>query len=604
MQTQRHASWQPEEIECIRRVVDTIPGLVWSAGADGSAEFLNRRWLDYTGLAREQALEFGWKTVMHPDDLPILIDAFAKAYESRQPFAVESRIRRFDGVFRWFLMQGSPLCDSSGTLVQWYGTNTDIDDRKRAEQVLRTSEENLRQTLNSIPGLVCTMGSTGEIEFVNEQMTEYFGRDLQSVSEWTTNDLFHPDDLSRALEVWSHAVQTGQPSDVEQRLRRADGVYRWFQVRMLPLKDASGQIMRWNCLLTDIEERKQAFAEIKLLKDQLLRENVALREEVDRTSMFEEIIGNSRALGSVLSRVKKVAPTDSSVLIIGETGTGKELIARAIHKKSQRSQRAFISVNCSALAPSLILSELFGHEKGAFTGAVQRRLGRFELANGGTIFLDEVGELPSDTQAALLRVLQEREIERVGGKQPIHVDVRVIAATNRNLVTAMANGTMRPDLFYRLNVFPIELPPLRERKEDILVLLEYFVERFAQKAGKNFKGIDQRTLNALQSYNWPGNVRELQNVVERSVIVSSGDVFRVDESWLSSDASRSSAVVSPAFAEGDSNFERNIIENALRASRGRVSGPKGAAVRLNVPPSTLDGMIRRLKIQKEHFKLT
>jgi transcriptional regulator with GAF, ATPase, and Fis domain len=309
-------------------------------------------------------------------------------------------------------------------------------------------------------------------------------------------------------------------------------------------------------------------------------------------------------LQAVLSRVAKVAPTDSTVLITGETGTGKELVARAIHKRSPRSPRAFVSVNCAALAPSLIASELFGHEKGAFTGAMQRRLGRFELADGGTIFLDEVGELPADTQVALLRVLQEREFERVGGKQCIHVDVRVIAATNRKLDAATAQGAFRSDLFYRLNVFPIEVPPLRERQEDVLMLLEYFVGRFAKKVGKKFGRIDKRTLELFRSYDWPGNIRELQNVVERSVIVSSGDVFCIDEAWLSTD---SGPVLprqpTPAFFEAESSRERQIIEAALAESRGRVSGPLGAAAKLRIPASTLESKIKRLKIPKSRFKL-
>src|SRR5689334_1403844 len=268
------------------------------------------------------------------------------------------------------------------------------------------------------------------------------------------------------------------------------------------------------------------------LKDRLYQENIALRDEVDRASMFEEIVGTSRPLKAVLSRIAKVAPTDSTVLITGETGTGKELIARAVHKRSRRSGRAFVSVNCAALAPSLVPSELFGHEKGAFTGALQRRLGRFELADGGTIFLDEVGELPLDTQVALLRVLQERQFERVGGAQPIQVDVRVIAATNRDLEAATAGGTFRLDLFYRLNVFTIEVPPLRDRKDDLLMLVEYFVKRYASRVGKQFRSIEKNTLELLRAYQWPGNIRELQNVIERSVILSAGEVFAVDELWL------------------------------------------------------------------------
>ena len=350
----------------------------------------------------------------------------------------------------------------------------------------------------------------------------------------------------------------------------------------------------------ELQERE---AEIRTLKDQLYRENLALRDEVDRASMFEEIVGSSNTLKTVLSRVGKVAPTDSTVLITGETGTGKELIARAVHKRSHRSNRAFVSVNCAALAPGLISSELFGHEKGAFTGAMQRRLGRFEMADGGTIFLDEVGDLPPDTQVALLRVLQEREFERVGGAQPIHVDVRVIAATHQDLRTAIAKGGFREDLYYRLNVFPIETPPLRERKDDILMLVEYFVERYARKAGKRIRTIEKRTLDLLQAYDWPGNIRELQNVIERSVILSSRDVFTVDDVWLSKESSGGIASVAAAAPTGhEPRTEREIIEAALAASRGRVSGPSGAAAKLEIPPSTLEHRIRALKIHKSQFK--
>lgn len=353
-------------------------------------------------------------------------------------------------------------------------------------------------------------------------------------------------------------------------------------------------------LYRDLQERE---AKIRELKDQLYRENLALRDEVDRASMFEEIVGTSKAIQPVISRIGKVAPTDSTVFISGETGTGKELIARAVHKRSQRRGRAFVSVNCAAFAPSLILSELFGHEAGAFTGATQRRLGRFELADGGTIFLDEVGELPPDTQVSLLRVLQERQFERVGGTQSIHVDVRVIAATNRDLKAATENGTFRLDLFYRLNVFPIEVPPLRERRDDVLMLVEYFVQRYASRAGKNIRSIDKKTLDRFQSYHWPGNIRELQNVIERSVIVSSGDIFLVDESWLSKESSQpASQVRAVPFFKGEQRGEREIIEEALAQSRGRVSGPSGAAAKLRVPPSTLESRIKALKIRKSEFK--
>jgi transcriptional regulator with GAF, ATPase, and Fis domain len=366
---------------------------------------------------------------------------------------------------------------------------------------------------------------------------------------------------------------------------------------------ASTDITEHHRVRADVEK---AFEEIKPPEKQLHDENVVLREQIDQAFMFEEIVGTSSGLQGMLSRLMKVAPTDSSVLVSGETGTGKELVARAIHKRSRRSQRAFVSVNCAALAPTLISSELFGHEKGAFTGAMQRRLGRFELANGGTIFLDEIGELPLDTQVALLRVLQEREFERVGGTQPVKIDVRVIAATNRDLEAAVENGTFRPDLYYRLNVFPIQVPPLRERQDDLLMLLEYFIDRFAQKMGKHFKNIDKRTVELFRSYPWPGNIRELQNVVERSVIVSSDGLFSVDAAWLSKDSSRVSSLQKPEFAvaDEDASRDRRIIEDALAGSRGRVSGSNGAAVRLGVPPSTLEHRIKKLRIRKSHFKLS
>ena len=347
---------------------------------------------------------------------------------------------------------------------------------------------------------------------------------------------------------------------------------------------------------------ESAVAELELLREQLDKENLALRDEVDRVSMFEEIVGTSPALQAVLSRAIKVAATDSTVLITGETGTGKELIARAIHRRSDRVARPFVGVNCAAIPRDLIASELFGHEKGSFTGANQQRLGRFELANGGTIFLDEVGELPTETQTALLRVLQEHEFERVGGSCRIRSDVRVIAATNRDLQAAISAGSFRSDLFYRLHVFPIETPPLRERREDIPLLVEYFVDRYARKAGKHFKNVEKRTLQVLQSYPWPGNIRELQNVIERSVILCETDVFSIDESWLP---------LPPAATESNRHIElprrleaqeKNIIEEALKASHGRVFGPTGAAAKLGIPRSTLESKIKSLTINKNRFR--
>jgi len=350
------------------------------------------------------------------------------------------------------------------------------------------------------------------------------------------------------------------------------------------------------------EALEKAFEEIKALKDKLYEENLALREEVDQVSMFEEIIGTSPALQEVLSRVAKVAPSDSTVLITGETGTGKELVARAIHKRSQRAGRAFVSVNCAAIPSSLIASELFGHEKGAFTGALQRRIGRFELAEGGTLFLDEVGELPAETQVALLRVLQEREFERVGSSQVISSNVRMIAATNRDLTAAIAAGSFRSDLFYRLNVFPISVPPLRQRSEDIPLLVSYFIDRYCEKVAKKITGIERRSFELLANYTWPGNIRELQNVIERSVILSESGVFAVDESWF---AAQPVAAGGPRTSLNKRilDQEREMIEAALAEANGRVSGSSGAARKLGIPASTLESKIKTLGIKKAKFKM-
>ncbi len=363
----------------------------------------------------------------------------------------------------------------------------------------------------------------------------------------------------------------------------------------LPFRDEAEHLGTRTALESAVEE-------LELFREQLYRENLALRDEVDRVSMFEEIVGTSAALQAALSRVVKVAATDSTVLITGETGTGKELVARAIHRRSDRSSRALVSVNCAAIPRDLIASELFGHEKGAFTGATQQRVGRFELAIGGTIFLDEVGDLPSETQIALLRVLQEHEFERVGGSRRIRSDVRVIAATNRDLQAAIGAGSFRSDLFYRLHVFPIEIPPLRERREDIPLLVEYFINRYARKAGKRITTVEKKTLQVLQSYPWPGNIRELQNVIERSVIVCETENFSVDESWLSRQPVASEPTSRLQLSRKFAAQEKEIIEAALRESGGRVYGPSGAASKLGIPRSTLESKIRSLKINKNHFR--
>jgi PAS domain S-box-containing protein len=751
-------------------IVDTIPTLAWSSShPDGAAEFFNRRWLDYTGMSAEEARGWGWKTAVHADDLTGLVDYWRSILASGEPGETEARLRRFDGEYRWFLFRAEPLRDDFGDIVRWYGANTDIEDRKRAEallaaekrtlemvasgarlvdilenlcdtidaqadniistvllmdadgmhlrpvagrrvprgwvettgplavgpgrgscgtaaflkqrviasdiatdplwiryrdvalsnglraswsqpllsktrQVLGTfgmhytepripsetdlrliesashiaviaiegerslaaltkafdeiarSEAELRTIVDAIPQLIVTLGADGNFLYANRAMQVYTGLPKEEMGLESFGKVFHPEDSERLRVERDVAIARRIPFEYERRVRRKDGQYRWFLVQFNPLLNERGDVIRWYATGTDIDDRKQA-------EERTRQENFALREQIDQFFMFEEIVGSSPALKTVLSSIMKVAPTDSTVLIAGETGTGKELIARAIHKSSQRADRAFITVNCASLPSSLIASELFGHEKGAFTGATQRRLGRFELANGGTIFLDEIGELPAETQIALLRVLQEREFERVGGAQTIRVDVRVVAATNRDLEASMADGTFRADLFYRLNVFPIHVPPLRERQDDILSLLEYFVQRFGRKLGKSFSKIDKHTVELFQSYDWPGNVRELQNVVERSVIISPDDVFCVDEAWLSTDTAKKRLAHSvPEPVNGDRDRERQTIEAALEESGGRVYGANGAAAKLQIPPTTLDSKIKKLRIRKSHFK--
>ena len=532
-------------------------------------------------------------------------------------FEAEFRIVLPDGTIKNIRSIGHPILDERGDVVEFVGASIDVTEHHRAEQALRRSEAYLAEAQRlAKTGSWAYNPAAEKAIYWSEEMLRMFGLDPQRTNFPDGEEflrLMHPEDRDRFNELYERSRIQKTDYDADYRIVLPDGAIKHLHVVHHPVLNESGDLVEFVGTAIDVTEHhraradlEKAFEEIKRLRDQLHDENVVLREQIDQAFMFEEIVGTSSALQGVLSRLMKVAPTDSSVLVSGETGTGKELVARAIHKRSRRAQRPFVSVNCAALAPSLISSELFGHEKGAFTGAMQRRLGRFELANGGTIFLDEIGELPLDTQVALLRVLQEREFERVGGAQPVKIDVRVIAATNRDLEAAVANGTFRPDLYYRLNVFPIEVPPLRERQNDVLMLLEYFVDRFAQKMGKHFKKIDKRTVELFRSYPWPGNIRELQNVVERSVIVSSDGVFSVDAAWLSKDSRRVSLPQhrEPAEADENASRERQIIEDALAESRGRVAGPNGAAAKLRLPASTLEHRIKKLRVRKSHFKLS
>src|SRR5882724_11918020 len=579
----------------LRKIIDTIPTLAWCNLSDGSNDFVNQRWSDYTGLSQADVKRVGCKVAIHLEDLPRWLDQWRGLIASGTGGEIEARLRRHDGAYRWFLIRVEPLQEESGEILRWYGTNTDIEDRKRTEEKLREDEREIRRITDAIPQTIMVQDPSGAPIHANQALLDYTGLTIDDVisSDFRAR-IFHPEDLERLHDEREAALLRGLPFEIEQRALRKDGRYRWFFIQFNPLQDEHGEIVRWYATGTDIDDRKRR-------EERTQNENLVLREELERSSMFEEIVGSSEGLRQVLAQVSKVAPTDSTVLILGETGTGKELIARAIHNLSKRSTRAFIRVNCAAIPPALVASELFGHEKGSFTGAFQRRLGRFESADGGTIFLDEVGELPPETQVALLRVLQEREFERVGGSQTVSVDVRVLAATNTDLSAAVADGTFRQDLFYRLNVFPILIPALRERVDDIPLLVEYLIDRYAQAAGKKIRNINKGTLDLFQTYDWPGNVRELQNVIERAVILSDGETFCVDETWLTPVTPKAAATSVPMVANLI-DHEREMIEAALREAEGLVSGPTGAATKLGIPRQTLESKIRKLGINRHRFK--
>ena len=485
-----------------------------NVGSCGAAAYLGQpvfiadilshpNWEGFKDVVRETGLRAAWSTPIMSQDRKVL-GTFCMYYrEVRHP--TPDDIQLIDYASR-----------IAGLAIERERSQSALT---LAFENIRKSEAQLKEIVDVIPQGIMVLDPDGKALHVNQWLLDYSGISLDEVlaRDFRTT-VFHPEDIDRVQDERRRALARGLPFENEQRALGKDGKYRWFLIRYNPLRDEQERILRWYATGTDIDDRKQ-------VEERMRKENLALREEIDRSSMYEEIVGSSAALRSVISQVNKVAPTDCTVMIFGETGTGKELIASAIHKRSKRAAKAFIRVNCAAIPPSLIASELFGHEKGAFTGALQRRAGRFESADGGTIFLDEIGELSLETQIALLRVLQEREFERIGSSQPIAIDVRVLTATNRDLEAAVAGGTFRQDLFYRLNVFPIRVPALRERKDDIPLLVEYLVERYARRAGKRISHIRKNTLEVFHAYDWPGNIRELQNVIERGVILCEEETF-------------------------------------------------------------------------------
>jgi formate hydrogenlyase transcriptional activator len=590
----------------LQETLNAIPAYTWYATPSGALIFLNERSADYGGLPKDHPLRLGIDTgaswdshipFLHPDDHDETRRIWSNCLRTERAGDVSFRAVNAQGEYRWFLSRAEPLRARDGTVLYWIGINLDIEERVQAEKVVRKSESEFRQILDLAPQFIAVCGPKNERIYANRIALDYLGVTL---GEWMGDRSnadgrpeIHLDDAARLYAQWKAASSNGDPFEIEVRMRRSDGTYRWFLARFNPLRDDDGQIQRWYCACTDIEDRKRH-------EESLLQENAALRAELKQSSVPDEIIGSSESLRKVLAEVGKVARTDSTALILGETGTGKELVARAIHRRSRRAARAFVGVNCAAIPTSLIASELFGHEKGAFTGATQRHLGRFEAANGGTIFLDEVGDLPPDIQIALLRVLQERKIERVGGDRPVPVDVRVLAATHRDLDKLVNEGKFREDLFYRLNVVPLSVPPLRERVADIPALAEYFIARFGKRVGKRFRPIEKGTMKVLQDYGWPGNIRELQNVIERAVTLSDTDTFTVDEAWLKRPvlgAGQGSALSGALLAH-----EKDAIEAALAACQGRISGPGGTAAKLGIPASTLEWKIKRLGIDKHRFR--
>ncbi len=582
----------------LRRLIEVIPQQIFISDAKGIFLYANQMAREYHGVTQEEFRAEGFRIwICHPDDRERLLDIRSRSIPQGISWEIEVRLRRKDGNYRWFLVRSKPMLDEHGKVIRWFGTNTEIDDRRRAE-------ERIRLVIDTTPALIHTGRPDGHLDYFNRGWLEFLGVSLDAIEGWNWTSSIHPDDVDGLVSRWREALESGEPLECEARVRRHDGEYRWLLHRKVPMRDEQGRVIKWYGSSLDFDDRKRAEdelrrseAQLRKLKDELYQENLVLKEEIDQSSMFEEIVGSSEALRRVLTQVVTVAPTDSTVLITGETGTGKELIARAIHKRSRRAGKTFIRVNCAAIAPTLIASELFGHEKGAFTGALQRRIGRFERADGGTIFLDEVGDLPPETQIALLRVLQEREFERVGGSQTISVNVRVVAATNHDLKAAVDDGPFRMDLYYRLNVFPILVPPLRERRDDIPSLVRAFARELSRSMGKTVDLISQRTMDALQAYPWPGNIRELRNIVERGMILSRGNTLEIEPPG-GVDGVLPQHQTGPKGSDALEEIERRHILAVLERVKWKVAGKDGAAEILGLTRTTLQGRMQRLGIRR------
>jgi PAS domain S-box-containing protein len=595
-----------ESLRYQRAIIAGLPVLVWSCTADGRCDYLSPQWQAYLGPDASAAA--GWTDTVHPDDRDRVDDAWRSALSTEAELQCEGRLRHVGGAYRWFIIRGTPVRDGDGRLLRWFGTCGEIEDRKRFESELLRNRQFVRTVLDSLPANIAVVDRSGIILYVNRRWSQFAQENgaesdgglgaganyldvcrraaaEDSLAKTATDGL-------RSVLDGSHATfQLEYPCDSPEQ-------HRWYMMTVVPFEGPEGGVIVAHSDITAHKEAdlqlQAAYEQIRRLKEQLESENVYLREAATPKLRPGGLIGNSDAMRAVLEAAERVAATDSGVLILGETGTGKEMLARMIHGRSRHKERVMVTVNCAALPASLIESELFGREKGAYTGALSRQIGRFELADGSTLFLDEVGELPLDLQSKLLRVLEQGEFERVGSTRTIRVKVRIIAATNRDLEQAVAAGTFRKDLYYRLSVFPISLPPLRERKEDIPALVWSITEELGERMGKRITAIPRRTMEHLQAYAWPGNVRQLRNVIEHAMILSTGNSLPIQLPALPPERATAHA----AETRGDrlAEAERRHILAVLERTKWRVRGPGGAAELLGLHEATLRARMRKLSI--------
>lgn len=603
----RYAFIAEGEHRRLEEIVANVQGIVWESRIDPAT---GQRRTTFISSYAEKMLGYPIEQWMSTSGFGLsLMPEEDREKASRVSEAVIATGKEGVSQFRWITKDQrvlwiesylAPIIDETGKTVGLRGVSVDITDRKEAEEAVRESESRFQNVADTAPVLIWVTGTDKLCTYVNQQWLEFTGRtmDQELGNGWAEG--VHPDDYERCLQTYLSVFDQRQLFKMEYRLRRADGEFRWIYDIGTPLFSPNHKFLGYIGSCVDITDRKDAEAalhtllgEVSELKNKLQEENIYLQEEIKLHKNFGEIIGLSDALKYVLFKIEQVAPTDTTVLITGETGTGKELVASAIHNASSRCDRPMVKVNCAALSPTLIESEFFGHEKGAFTGALARKIGRFELANGTTIFLDEIGELPLELQVKLLRVIQEGELERLGGYKTIKVDVRIIAATNRSLEEDVKQGRFRGDLWYRLNVFPITVPPLRQRREDIVPLCEHFVRMFSSKMGKGITSIAPATLNILRDHSWPGNVRELANVIERAVINSHGSVLRIVEEFENLETQLEHSADKTL-----EEMERDYILQILEDRAWRIDGRQGAARILGMNPSTLRTRMAKLGIKK------